>query len=28
LYPLLNFIQSFWYIILGTSAFFKKKIIW
>jgi hypothetical protein len=24
----LNFIQSFWYIILGTSAFFKKKIIW
>jgi len=28
LYPILNFIQSFWYIILGTSAFFKKKVIW
>ncbi len=28
LYPLINLFQSFWYIILGTAAFFKKKIIW
>lgn len=28
LYPILNFVQTFWYVILGTSAFFKKKVIW
>jgi poly-beta-1,6-N-acetyl-D-glucosamine synthase len=28
MYPIFNLFHSFWYVIIGINAFFKRKVIW